>query len=95
MSYSATITMTSTAQGHSRTTPFSTVGMAGGTPDWPTDSGGDQIMQGGGNCQMGSTDLGQGAPNWPTDWQTGLGPFRRPDLTVASGNDPGGSQLAQ
>jgi hypothetical protein len=95
MSYAATITTTSIAQGHSRTTPFSTVGAAGGTPDWPTDSGGDQIMQGGGNSQTGSTDSGWGAPNWPADWQTGLGPFGRPDLTVTSGNIPGGSQLAQ
>jgi hypothetical protein len=95
MSYAATITMTSTAQGHSRATPFSTVGVAGGTPDWPTDNGGDQIMQGGRNHQMGSTDLGQRALNWPADWQTGLRPFRRPDLMIASGNIPGGSQLAQ
>jgi hypothetical protein len=40
---------------------------------------------------MGSTDLGQGAPNQPTDWQTGLRPFGRPDLTVTSGNILGGS----
>jgi hypothetical protein len=86
MSYTATIT---------RTTPFSTVGMTGGTSAWPTDSGGDQIMQEGRNSQMGSSDLGQAAPNWPADWQDGLGPFGRPDPTVASGNIPGGPQLAQ
>jgi hypothetical protein len=63
MSYAATITTTSTAQGHSRTTPFSTVGMTGGTLAWPTDSRGDQIMQEGRNSRMGSTDLGQAAPN--------------------------------
>jgi hypothetical protein len=95
MSYAATITTTSTAQGHSRTTLFSTVGVTGGTPAWPTDSGGDQIMQEGRNSQMGSADSGQAAQNWPADWQTGLGPFKRPDLTVASGSIPGGPQLAQ
>jgi hypothetical protein len=67
MSYAATIIKTSMAQGHSGTTPFSTVGAARGTPDWPTDSGGDQIMQGSRNSQVRSTDVGQGAPNWPAD----------------------------
>jgi hypothetical protein len=95
MSYVATVTKTSTAQGHGGTTPFPTVGVTGGTPDWLTDSRGDQIMQRGGNSQTGSADLGQGAPNWPANWQTGLGPFGKPDLTVTSGNIPGGSQLAQ
>jgi hypothetical protein len=52
-------------------------------------------MQEGRYSQMGSTDLGQAAPNWPADWQTGLGPFGMPDLTIASGNIPGRPQLAQ
>jgi hypothetical protein len=95
MSYAATIIKTSTAQGHSGTTPFLTIGVTGGTPAWPTNNRGDQIMQEGRNSQMGSADLGQVASNWPADWQTGPGPFGRPDLTVASGNIPGGSQLAQ
>jgi hypothetical protein len=95
MSYEATVTTTSTTQGHSRTTPFSTVGAARGTLAWPPDSGGDQIMQEGRNSQMGSTDLGKAAPNWPADWQTGLRPFERPDLTIASGSIPGGSQSTQ
>jgi hypothetical protein len=95
MSYAATVTATSTAQGHSETTPFLTVGTVGGAPAWPTDSGGDQIMREGRNSQAGSTDLGQAAPNWPADWQTGLGPFGRPDFTNTVGNIPGGSQSTQ
>ena len=95
MSYAATVITTSTTQGHSRTTPFSTVGAAMGTPTWPTDSRDDQIMQEGRSNQMGSADLGQAALNWPADWQTGLGPFGRPDLVTASGSIPGGSQSTQ
>jgi hypothetical protein len=95
ISYAATVTKTSTAQGHGGTTPFSTVDMTGGTPDWSTNSRGYQTIQGGRSGQTESTDLGQGAPNWPTAGQTGLGPFGRPDPTIASENIPGGSQSTQ
>jgi hypothetical protein len=95
MSYAATITTTTTAQGHNKTTPFSTVGVAGGAPTWPTDSGGDQIMREGRNSQEGSANLGQAAPNWPAGWQTGLGPLGRPDLTNSAGSISGGSQTTQ
>jgi hypothetical protein len=48
MSYAATIARTSTQQSHIGAALFSTIGAAGGAPNWPAGSGGHQIVQGGG-----------------------------------------------
>jgi hypothetical protein len=95
ISYAATVTKTSTVQGHGGTTPFSTVGTTRETPDWPTNSRGYQTIQGSESSQTGSANLEQRAPNWPTARQTGLGLFRRPDPTITSESILGGAQLAQ
>jgi hypothetical protein len=58
MSYAATIARTSTEQSHTGTAPFSTIGVAGGTPNWPAGSEGHQIAQGSGGSQAGGTGPG-------------------------------------
>jgi hypothetical protein len=77
MSYAATIARTSTEQSHTGTAPFSTIGVAGGAPNWPAGSGGHQIAQGGGSGQARSTGPGQGASNQPAAWQAGPGLFQK------------------